>query len=84
MIMKEVVDFMKENNLLNQCIVCDNKSCAVKHTTPCIIDSDTLQEMNLNNLFITERPILLIDCSSKWTATWQWLVFFPTFHIASR
>lgn len=83
-VMKEVVDFMRENNLLSQCIVCDNKSCAVKHTTPCIIDSDTLQEMNLNDLFITERPILLVDSSSKWTATWQWLVFFPTFHIASR
>ena len=50
----------------------------------CVMNSEVLRQVNLNKLFPTERPILLIDSSVKWTVTWQLLVFFPTFHIASR
>lgn len=51
---------------------------------PCLINSDVLKRVNLNRLFPTERPILLIDSSIKWSVTWQLMVFFPTFHIASK
>ena len=81
--MNDVVSVLTEQDLLKQCVVCRDRTCAVKHTDPCVISSETLQEMNLNELFVTERPILMVDNSAKWTATWQWLVFFPTFHIAS-
>lgn len=49
----------------------------------CVISSEMLKVVDLNKLFPTERPILLIDSSPKWTTTWQLMVFLPTFHIAS-
>ena len=81
--MNDVVNVLTERDLAKQCVVCRDKTCAAKHSDPCVISTDTLQEMNLNELFVTERPILIVDNSAKWTVTWQWLVFFPTFHIAS-
>ena len=49
----------------------------------CVFNSDILKHLNLNKLFPTERPILLVDGSMRWSVTWQLMVFFPTFHIAS-
>lgn len=78
-----VVESLK-THLEQKSIVCvTSPGMEVEPPTPCIINSDVLKHVNLNRLFPTERPILLIDSSAKWAVTWQLMVFLPTFHIAS-
>lgn len=49
----------------------------------CVIENSVLKKVDLNTLFPIERPILIVDNSDKWTVTWEWLSYLPTFHISS-
>lgn len=79
-----VIDSLKSFIASNSIVHITSPGTEADPPISCVLNSETLKQVNLNKLFPTERPILLIDSSEKWTVTWQLLVFFPTFHIASK
>lgn len=70
-------------DLRKSCQIC---SC-VEEVPPqpicCALLAEYLQQANLDAVFPKERPLLIVDNSPEWSATWQLMLFFPTFHIAS-
>ena len=51
---------------------------------PCVITDADLRQIDMNVVFPTERPIMIIDDSPNWSASWDWLSYLPTFHISCR
>ena len=51
---------------------------------PCVITDADLRQIDMNVVFPTERPIMIIDDSPNWSTSWDWLSYLPTFHISCR
>ena len=66
-----------------ECSVCKDTKDIPLYPRSCTLLSSVLQEIDLNGIFPTERPLLIVDNSKEWSATWQWLIYCPTFHIVS-
>ncbi|KAK8794986.1 hypothetical protein WA588_003837 [Blastocystis sp. NMH] len=49
---------------------------------PCVITDADLRQIDMNVVFPTERPIMIIDDSPNWSTSWDWLSYLPTFHIS--
>ena len=79
-----VAEFFKSHIQERSVIHVRSPGQEVQPPVSCIINSDILKQINLHTLFPKERPILLVDSSPKWIVTWELMVFFPTFHIASN
>ena len=86
---QEVFEMVKQvindsPDLQKSCQICTCVEEVPPNPICCMLLVEHLQQANLNAVFPKERPLLIVDNSNEWDTTWQLMLYFPTFHIASR
>lgn len=82
-LLEQVVDLLRKVWNPPPFTVCSEET-QPSYLQPCVITESVLRKVDMNVIFPTERPIMLIDNSPNWSYSWDWLSYLPTFHISCR
>ena len=80
-LLEQVVDTLRKVRNPPHFVVCSGET-QPSYPQACVVSDMVLRTVDMNVIFPTERPIMLIDDSANWSISWEWLSYLPTFHIS--
>ena len=80
-LLNQVVDTLGKVRNPPHFVVCSEET-QPSYPQACVVSDMVLRTVDMNVIFPTERPIMIIDDSLNWSISWEWLSYLPTFHMS--